>query len=148
MPGIYNKLRGVPVVCRACGKSFGGRGSYMNHTKYDKDCTDAMRFWSRVDKRGPDECWLWTGAAFRKSKRQMGYGRRAGSGPNTYAHRVAYMLAKGPIPKGKLVMHTCDVPLCCNPAHLLIGTNAENAADRVAKGRHLGAKPLPIDING
>lgn len=51
------------------------------------------------------------------------------------AHRVAYELAVGPIPVGLLVRHTCDNPPCCNPAHLELGTNADNASDRDTRGR-------------
>jgi hypothetical protein len=93
-------------------------------------------FWSKVKSRGHDDCWLWTGAKFKFTGRQRGYGRFSGSGPYTYAHRAAWIFTNGSIPEGKLVMHTCDVPLCCNPAHLILGTDAENHADSVAKGRH------------
>jgi hypothetical protein len=51
------------------------------------------------------------------------------------AHRVAYMLVKGPIPPGKLIMHSCDNPPCCNPDHLSVGTIADNAHDMKSKGR-------------
>ena len=51
------------------------------------------------------------------------------------AHRFAWMLCNGPIPKGKIVMHTCDVPLCVNPAHLRLGDPHENSSDMVKKGR-------------
>ena len=53
----------------------------------------------------------------------------------TYAHRVAYVVAKGPIPAGLAVMHTCDVPPCVNPAHLVLGTQGDNIRDCCAKGR-------------
>jgi hypothetical protein len=52
------------------------------------------------------------------------------------AHRIAWMLSnQHPIPDGMVVMHRCDNPRCCRPDHLLVGTQAENIADRVAKGR-------------
>ena len=50
-------------------------------------------------------------------------------------HRVMYELVHGPIPKGEAVCHTCDVPNCVEPEHLAIGTNAENTADMLRKGR-------------
>lgn len=53
-----------------------------------------------------------------------------------FVHRVAYVLAKGPIEKGLVVMHLCDNPLCVLPDHLSLGTPLENIADMVAKGRH------------
>lgn len=53
------------------------------------------------------------------------------------AHRVAYEVWVGPIPKGHVVRHTCDNPPCINPAHLVSGTNAENSRDMVDRGRSL-----------
>jgi hypothetical protein len=52
-----------------------------------------------------------------------------------YAHRVAYELFYGPIPEGQVVRHKCDYGLCCNPAHLLVGTQADNLADMRSRGR-------------
>jgi hypothetical protein len=54
----------------------------------------------------------------------------------TYAHRVAYVLANGPIEPGQVVMHTCDVPACVNPAHLKLGSQGDNNRDCFAKGRN------------
>lgn len=51
------------------------------------------------------------------------------------AHRLAYVLAIGPIPAGKCVLHRCDTPACVNPLHLRLGDDADNTADKVARGR-------------
>lgn len=72
-------------------------------------------------------CWEWT-----RSKATNGYGRITNS---LSAHRAAYELFVGPIPDGMQVCHRCDNPPCCNPAHLFLGTAADNAHDRDAKGR-------------
>ena len=99
----------------------------------------AERFWSKVDPRSPDECWPW----LMKSK-LAGYGflARGNRQGKILAHRAAWESANGPIPKGEgahgtVVMHTCDNRLCCNPAHLRLGTQADNVRDMREKGRNV-----------
>jgi hypothetical protein len=78
---------------------------------------------------------LWTGYTG-----NYGYGYFSIKGRNTLAHRFSYALAFGPIPDGLYVCHNCpagDRPACCNPRHLWLGSQADNAADMVAKGRSL-----------
>lgn len=88
----------------------------------------AARFWKFVDKTGP-HCWLWKG-----TRSDKGYGRFfIAHGWGVYAHRVAWILTKGPIPDGKLVLHKCDVPLCVRC--LYVGTQIENMRDRSERGR-------------
>ena len=60
-----------------------------------------------------------------------------------YAHRIAWQLTHGAIPKGMFVLHRCDNPPCVNPAHLFIGTQRDNLRDCFAKGRHPGMPPSP-----
>lgn len=71
-----------------------------------------------------------TGNTFRN-----GYGQIEHCGRALRAHRVAYELANGPIPLGMVICHSCDNPRCVNVDHLFIGTQADNMADMVAKGR-------------
>lgn len=105
-----------------------------------------QRFWSFVAIGASDACWPWQGA-----RNPTGYGVfQAGTRGQVRAHRFAYELTKGPL-QG-LAMHRCDNPPCCNPNHLIDGTNAENMADMVAKGRqargtrHGRAKLTPTDV--
>ena len=91
------------------------------------------RFWKRTDQsNGPDSCWPWTGF---KAREVGGYGILY-SGKIVFAHRVAWTLKNGAIPKGLCICHHCDNPPCCNPKHLFMGTRKENNQDCAKKGRH------------
>lgn len=91
--------------------------------------TPEKRFFDRVEKQA-NGCWLWTG-----NKNNYGYGFIWINGKDITTHRFAYQHFIGPIPKGLLVRHRCDTPSCVNPEHLQCGTNLDNSADRVARGR-------------
>lgn len=88
------------------------------------------RFWEKVDKKGPDDCWNWLAG-----KSGAGYGTFWAWGRNRGAHRVAWRLTQGEIPDGLCICHHCDNPLCCNLNHLFLGTRADNNHDMIAKGR-------------
>lgn len=83
------------------------------------------RFWRSVVKRGPNECWAWTGRS------ERGYGRLA----HHRAHRLSFLIHGGTLISGDCVLHSCDNPICVNPRHLWKGTRVDNNADRVAKQR-------------
>ena len=88
------------------------------------------RFWSKVDIKGPDDCWLWLG-----SKLKQGYGRFRIKDHLVLAHRVAFELSCIKIPARMCVLHKCDTPSCVNPNHLFLGTQADNVHDCIQKGR-------------
>lgn len=88
------------------------------------------RFWKRVEFHGKTDCWPWCGYRDKAGYSRIQYGDRT-----HLAHRVAWLFTNGPIPVGLCVLHHCDFPSCCNPAHLFLGTQTDNMADRDKKGR-------------
>jgi hypothetical protein len=91
----------------------------------------AERFWSKVDRRGAEDCWPWTAR-----RDGCGYGTFKVDGKTVRASRQAWALTHGDLGAGQRVCHSCDNPPCCNPAHLWAGTQKDNVLDMVAKGRH------------
>ena len=106
------------------------------------------RFHDKYDVDPVTKCHIWNA-----SKTEKGYGRISINGSARRAHRVAWELANGPIPKGMFVMHSCDNPSCVNAAHLSIGTPRDNTNDMLRKGRsakgerHSQAKLTASDVS-
>lgn len=152
MPSDSTSSRGkstqVLRVCQACGiefriiRSFAlqGRGKFCS-----VKCRASMpiphvpvaeRFWSKVDKRGPSECWLWTGSRNRKGYGAMGVALPGRRSTTKMAHVVSYELHVSAVPEGKEIDHTCFTRNCVNPAHLEAVTHAENIRRSAARRTH------------
>jgi hypothetical protein len=109
-------------------------------------------FWAKIDKKGPDDCWLWTAARTSIDHTvNGGYGQFGAGKLNHYtSHKLMWLLIYGPIPDNKWVLHKCPLgsnSLCCNPSHLYLGTDKENKADMMREGRH-GTKNHPETVRG
>lgn len=91
------------------------------------------RFWAKVARGDPRECWIWLGS---KKASKDAYGRfKIKSYVTVTASRLTYAIAYGEEPGELSVLHSCDNPPCCNPAHLFLGTVKDNSQDMVRKGR-------------
>lgn len=93
------------------------------------------RFWAKVKRAGPDDCWLWLGAP-----NSTGYGviRADNDGPLLMASHVALRIAGRPLRDGEKALHTCDTPLCVNERHLYAGDDRQNLKDcrqRLRRGK-------------
>lgn len=144
------------ILCPACGKAFHRPPSRLKRSVYcSRECRKAYlsspealkrRFLAKADQSaGLFACWPWRGA---RDKNGCGTFRLAPSSGeySERAPRMAYRLFVGEIPDGLLICHECDNPECCNPAHLFLGTPADNTRDMVRKGRKAGAILTPEQV--
>lgn len=103
------------------------------------------RFWSKVDKKGENECWLWTGG----QKNKEGYGgfwlNELGNTVN--CHKLMFIIVHNfdwdDIPDGIVIRHTCNNYYCINPKHLKLGTYKDNSQDMIDAGNSMKGKENP-----
>lgn len=128
--GVARVKRGL-VPKRVRLRTLDGKTRLVCADRTPEETTEA--FWMRITIKGPDECWEWQG-----QRNKKGYGQvtlqSSESATSTTAQRIAFEMIFGYRPTQ--VMHMCDNPPCCNPRHLVPGTNSLNQIDSARKGRH------------
>lgn len=124
------ELRSWPETSRKNGELQATPADHVPHITYRPlpilNEKGRENFFRKVQRRGPDECWLWTGHIYKRS----GYGSLCVNYRPWQAHRMAYFLHYGVDPGRALVCHSCDTRACCNPAHLSLGTPLKNQTER------------------
>lgn len=133
----------IKTICQTCGKEFFtrdyqikiGTGKYCSAKcrgiGVNKPIPVEERIMNFINIKEENECWEFVG-----SKNKDGYGRIGiSNGKTESAHRVMFKINKGDIPKDMVVMHICDNTSCCNPNHLILGTQNDNIQDMINKGR-------------
>lgn len=152
------KNRGGPCEVEGCNKTASAKGwCFMHYARWYRHGDplsfkniwrdDETRFWSKVDKRGTEGCWVWNAALD-----GGGYGHFRIGGKSFRAHVMTLEASTGGHPSGMFACHHCDNPKCVNPAHLYWGTHQENMDDAVERkrttwgGRNANAKVTEADV--
>lgn len=103
-----------------------------NDAVANRNSPPILRIAAKINRRGPDECWPWTGPL---SPKGDGRPRVSSGGKQWLASRLLYTIVHGPLPRGLGICHHCDNPSCMNMRHWFVGTQRENVADMQRKGR-------------
>jgi hypothetical protein len=104
--------------------------------------TAMKRFWSKVKIGKSNECWPWLGSIRGR------YGHFTFGQQSRQANQVAWELEyRQPFPEGLQACHSCDYPLCCNPNHIIPGTQTDNIQQAVVRKRHVNSKKTRC-VNG
>lgn len=132
------RLYDGPCAIENCETLAAAKGLCRKHYRLQWNPTAKLsrvdnRFWAKVNKGGPDDCWLWTGSVKRK-KTGRAYGSFTSEGKEVLAHRYSYGLANDGVPDSHTpVHHTCSNTLCVNPNHLQAITSQENTAEMLER---------------
>ena len=118
-----------------CMKHFGRFRDHGENKSSWYDFSETERFYQKTKLNQNTGCLEWTGGL-----NTWGYGQASINKTTKLAHRHSYEISVGEIPKGMLCCHHCDNPKCIEPSHLFIGTNADNAKDKVLKNRQKSMK--------
>lgn len=146
----------VKTICQTCGNEFNvrsyqlkiGTGKYCSSKCRGKGVNKPVpveeRIMKFIDVKEENDCW-----EFKGSKNKDGYGKIGiGGKKNESAHRVIFKIYNFDIPKNMVILHTCDNPSCCNPKHLVLGTQNDNIQDMVQKRRNKIRKGsiMPLEL--
>lgn len=121
----FNRKRCKGRICEWCGNQFKIANS-------QKGCSLKCRFELSIEKKETG-CWHWIKGTCGNKK--FRYGQMSIEGKHIRATKISYELHKGIVPEGKMVLHTCDNPICVNPDHLYIGDHQQNMDDMNSRGR-------------
>ena len=128
----------IKNIAKFCKVSTNCISSWLKRFGLRKRFKGPKQLWSRVKKTSKNKCWLW----FSTSKNEHGYGILNYNGRTEKAHRIAYQLFYNcKLTSDQHLLHSCDIPACCNPHHLKIGTQQENMQNAIDRGRN---SPPPV----
>jgi hypothetical protein len=137
-------MSSIACAC-GCGQLFPRLDTYGRPRRYVHGHNSGTRdirerFRKLVDVRQADECWPWTGRTNNKGYGFLEVKIGGGAKRKVLAHRISFEIHQGAIASDNEILHRCDNPPCCNPAHLSQGTRTDNMRDAASKLRICGER--------